>query len=162
MVGIKAAKTVRSFFPEHNPNFRFITLREPLKKDMIAFLVQDNKKESLRNPPPRVARVQVVIRDEHKSNLLKELLVDIDENKVISQQSLPGKHSHIETEYMQEVEKVCMTDPRVREGIKKLNLPSEAIVCVEPWTYATDGTNDMSERITMVRLALLGMNMHSG
>jgi primary-amine oxidase len=50
---------------------------------------------------------------------------------------------------MKQVETACLGDSRVQDEVKKLQLPDGATVIVEPWTYATDGMNDMSSRITM-------------
>ena len=46
-------------------------------------------------------------------------------------------------------EKACLTDPRVQEEIRLMDLPEDAVVCIEPWTYGTDGMNDMSKRISL-------------
>ncbi|KAK4200371.1 copper amine oxidase [Triangularia verruculosa] len=142
----QAAGLVRASFPGKRPNFRFITLREPPKKDMVAFLERQLQGSS----PSRTARVQVVIENSGPSpNALYELLVDLDQNVVVQKQHLEGKHSYIDSEYMQKVEKACLADERVQAEIKKLDLPEGSTVCVEPWAYATDGMNDMTGRISM-------------
>jgi primary-amine oxidase len=51
---------------------------------------------------------------------------------------------------MKEVEEACLRDPKVQAEIITLDLPEGASVIVEPWAYATDGSNDMSRRISMV------------
>lgn len=119
---------------------------------MIPFLDQEHRGQSPDARPTRAALVQVVIRDtKSAANNLIELLVDIDHASVLRKEHLVGKHSYIDSEYMQSVEKACISDPKVQEEIRKLNLPAEATVVVEAWAYATDGMNDMSERTTMVR-----------
>lgn len=111
---------------------------------MVAFLQGELPR------PPRCARVQVVASSQHNSNKLIEMIVDIEQKTVLRQDHLDGKHPHIDPAYMQAAEKACMADLKVQMEIKKLVLPSEATVCVESWTYATDGMNDMSQRTTMV------------
>jgi Cu2+-containing amine oxidase len=74
---------------------------------------------------------------------------------VIKKEYLVGKHPYIDSAYMQAAEKACRADPRIEAEIQKLKLPDGAQVVVEPWAYATDGMNDVSERTTMVRLAIL-------
>lgn len=125
-------------------NFRVITLREPPKAEMIRFLEENSAK------PTRCARVQVVIRNESGVNQLFELVIDLEQAVVTEKHQLDGKHSYIDAAYMQAVERVCMADKRIQKEIELLELPSEATVCVEPWAYATDGMNNMSERTTMV------------
>jgi primary-amine oxidase len=51
---------------------------------------------------------------------------------------------------MKAVEEACLADERVQAEIKTLNVPDGATVVVEPWAYATDGMNDMTDRVTMV------------
>lgn len=83
-------------------------------------------------------------------NEMVELLIDLDAASVVKKEHLVGKHPYIDSAYMQAVEKACRADPRVQAEIEKLKLPSGATVVIEPWAYATDGMNDMSERTTMV------------
>lgn len=121
------------------PLFRVITLSEPPKKEIIAFL------DGITPPPKRIAKVHAYIsKDFH------EILVDIEGRAVITDKVLNGRHSHVDTAYMKQVEMACLDDARVKAEIQALRLPGEATVIVEPWTYATDGMNDMSTRITMV------------
>lgn len=121
---------------------------------MIAFLDrQRNGFTAKVARPARQARVQVVASPAPKeAPQLFELIVDLDEQSVVKLENLKGKHSYIDSSYMGEVEKACLADERVRAEIRTLRLPPEAVVCVEAWAYATDGMNDMTERITMVRV----------
>jgi primary-amine oxidase len=85
---------------------------------------------------------------------LHELVVDVGEGTVVKSEYLEGKHSYIDADYMQRVEKACMADERVKSEIGRLKLPDGAVVVVEPWAYATDGMIDTSERTSMVSLSL--------
>lgn len=120
---------------------------------MVAFLdSQQNGTGSKTARPARQARIQVIASPTPKeANQLFELIVDLDEQSVVKLENLKGKHSYIDSSYMGEVEKACLADERVQAEIQTLELPPEAVVCVEAWAYATDGMNDMTERITMVR-----------
>jgi primary-amine oxidase len=51
---------------------------------------------------------------------------------------------------MQKSEIACLAHPKVRAEIKALDLPEDAVVCVESWTYAPDGIENMAQRIIMV------------
>jgi primary-amine oxidase len=55
---------------------------------------------------------------------------------------------------MKQVEQACLANKKVQDEIRSLDLPEGAVVVVEPWAYATDGMNDMTQRVTMVRLKL--------
>lgn len=96
-----------------------------------------------------MARVQVVLPVGSAVEFI-ELWVDLDDAAILRKEQLIGKHPYIDSDYMQTVEKLCMADPRVQEQIAHLQLPDGASVIVEAWAYATDGTNNMSQRTTMV------------
>lgn len=138
-------------FPGISLNFRFITLKEPLKHLLNPFLAAEHAHQPLEAiRPPREARVQVITPSDEGKPQLHELIVDIDKAEVVRKEYLEGKHSYIDTAYMQAVERACMADERVKNEIEKLKLPEGTTVVVEPWAYATDGMNDTSERTSMV------------
>jgi len=145
----RAAAIVRPHFGQQQDiNFRVITFQEPPKKTMLSFL----ETPSTQTRPARCARVDVVVEmtDDDEKFALFELLVDLDQGKVVAKLHHAGKHSYIDTEFMQRVEKACLADEGVREQIEGLGLPEGARVVVEPWAYATDGENDMRRRVSMV------------
>ncbi|KAJ5353108.1 copper amine oxidase [Penicillium brevicompactum] len=144
----KAAAIVRRDFPAQTPNFRVITLKEPAKDQMIPFLDDQNRGGNSSKRPARTARVQVVLPGDWAARFV-ELWVDLDRAVIIKKEHLVGKHPYIDSDYMQAVEKACIEDPRIQEQIALLELPAGATVIVEAWAYATDGLNDMSQRITM-------------
>ncbi|KAJ9130973.1 Amine oxidase [Pleurostoma richardsiae] len=144
-----AAAIVRPLFSDPNPIFRVITLQEPPKKEMIPFLEHEHRGEVPGSVPARCARVQLLVRSEGGVSQFFEIRVNLSQRTVTGEEHLEGKHSHVDPTYMKEVEAACLADERVQAGIRTLELPDGATVCVEPWTYATDGENDMSERITM-------------
>lgn len=76
------------------------------------------------------------------------------QGRVVEKRVVEGRHSYIDTEYMKEVERVCLGDVRVQEQVRGLGLPEGAEVVVEPWAYATDGVEDMAGRVTMVCVTL--------
>lgn len=118
---------------------------------MVPFLESQHRGEPVRARPARVARVQVSLPSgDAGSGKFMELLVDLDQDAVVRQQHLAGKHPYIDSSYMKAVEKACMEDQRIQAEIRKLDLPPSASVIVEAWAYATDGENDMSQRTTMV------------
>ncbi|KAJ6180086.1 hypothetical protein N7519_010547 [Penicillium mononematosum] len=145
----EATAIVRTHFPGQSPVFRFITLKEPAKLEMLPFLENEDRGLPLNTRPARISRVQVVLRSDKGQNQLIELLVDLDSKQVIKNEHLVGRHSYIDADYMRLVESACLADPKVQDEIKKLKLPADSTVIVEPWAYGTDGMNDMSERISM-------------
>ena len=79
-----------------------------------------------------------------------EVKYDVHSGRIFAQKDLSGIQSYTDPVEMGKIEAACLADPRVQEEIKSLDLPEDAVVCVEPWTYGTDGMNDMSKRIIMV------------
>ncbi|ROT35252.1 copper amine oxidase [Sodiomyces alkalinus F11] len=126
--------------------FRAITLAEPPKKDMVSFLDIERAGPGAQSPapPPRQARVQLF-----HGRVLHEAVVDLDRRVIVAKEALHGRHSYIDTGFMEKAAEACLADPRVQEEIESLNLPEGATVVVEPWAYATDGVKDMKDRWTM-------------
>ncbi|KAL7916814.1 copper amine oxidase [Trichoderma velutinum] len=145
----RVADIVRPAFAGQSLNFRVITLKEPPKAEMIDFLEREHRNEPERKRPSRCARVEALVKPQAGKHELHELFVNLDESKITGQKHLIGKHSYIDSAYMKEVEAACLADKQVQEEIRKLDLPPGSTAIVEPWAYATDGANDMSERITM-------------
>jgi primary-amine oxidase len=158
----RAAVIVRPHFGSREPNFRVITLQEPSKKEMIPFLDSEHAGRAADHVPMRCARVEVVVRLSDEENALFELLVDLDNDKIVAKQHHRGKHSYIDTTFMQQVEAACLANSEVQEQIRVLDLPEGSSVVVEPWAYATDGENDMSKRLSMVFISNLSCTYSSG
>ncbi|KAL3432221.1 copper amine oxidase [Aspergillus tetrazonus] len=145
----KVATVIRGQFPGQSPTFRFITLKEPAKQEMLPFLESEHRGIPAAKRPARVSRVQVVLRGNDGANQLRELLIDLDSTDVLKNDHLVGRHSYIDSDYMRLVESACLADQRVQDEIRKLKLPPSSTVIVEPWAYGTDGTYDGLERVTM-------------
>ncbi|KAF2649885.1 copper amine oxidase [Lophiostoma macrostomum CBS 122681] len=137
------ANVVRTSYASADPLFRVITLAEPPKAEMIKYLEREAAGD-VQRPPKRVAKIHAYI-----SNAFHELKVDVNSKSILSDVVLKGRHSHVDSAYMKQVEEACLRDDRVKGALESLVLPKGATVIVEPWTYATDGMNDMSSRITM-------------
>lgn len=135
-------------------NFRVITLKEPPKDVLIQYLEAEHREDEALSIPSRHARVEIIVRTSKGKNDLMDIIVDLGKSVIVSQKHLEGKHSYIDSTYMKEVEEACLADSKVQAQIKTLDLPEGATVIVEPWAYATDGSNDMSRRISMVRTTI--------
>jgi len=131
-----------------------VTLNEPAKSELVPYLEAENSSKPLPPPPARVALVQWYL-DTIAS--FWEGRIDLERKKVMEKENLVGKHSYTDGVEMQESELACLADPRVQAEIKAMELPEDAVVCVEPWTYGTDGANDMALRRIMVSLRKHGI-----
>lgn len=143
----QAAKVLKDHCPDKNVIFRAITLAEPSKKLMVPFL-QAEKSSQPRLPPPRVAFVQYYL--DHATHF-HQVEINLKTHEIFGKQALIDKHSYTDAIEMQKSEVACLANSKVQAEIKALDLPEEAVVCVESWTYAPDGIEDMTQRIIMVR-----------
>ncbi|KAJ3961376.1 hypothetical protein N0V92_001945 [Colletotrichum tropicale] len=139
-----AADIIRRSVQNEQVFFRAISLAEPPKKEMTAFLDGQQAGDKALAHPVRRARVQAYI-----GKTLHEVMVDLNAATIMSKASLPGKHSFIDTEFMAQVAAACLADSGIQQEIETLKLPEGATVVVEPWAYATDGMKDMKDRWTM-------------
>ncbi|KAL2410489.1 Copper amine oxidase 1 [Exophiala dermatitidis] len=144
----RTAHHVRAAFPDREAYFRVITLLEPPKAEMINFLEVESTNGFPKSRPARVAVVQVFLGPRDSEHFF-QLDVDVVSGKIIKREQLSGCHPHVDANDMQKIEQACLNDPEVRAAIEEMQLPEEAVIKIEPWTYATDGTNDMSQKITM-------------
>lgn len=151
-------------FPGQILDFRAISLQEPPKQEMLAFL---DAQADAAKVPARVARVQLIVKPDTTANTnsssngdnngdklprykLYELHVDLVSAAVVTSMHMKGRHSFIDGRYMRAAEKACSEDARVQAEIVKLEMPAGSTVVIEPWAYGTDGLNDMADRTTMV------------
>ncbi|KAI1615054.1 hypothetical protein EDD36DRAFT_432033 [Exophiala viscosa] len=116
---------------------------------MIRFLEDEHHGAQSLSAPARVAMVQVFLgpRD---SDHFYQLKVDVSSGKILEERQLKGCHPHVDATDMRKAEQECLKDPEVQAAIKSMHLPEGATINIEPWTYGTDGMNDMSQKITMV------------
>jgi primary-amine oxidase len=145
----QAVRILKDAYPNHELAFRVVTLAEPPKALMVPFLEAEHTGRTVK-PPPRTARVQFY-RD--VATDFREALIELSTGKIVDEQTLLGKHSYVDSTEMQAAEQACLAAPEVKEAIRMLKLPDNATVCIEPWTYGTDGLNDMTERIIMVGIS---------
>ncbi|EXJ55847.1 primary-amine oxidase [Cladophialophora yegresii CBS 114405] len=143
------AQHVRKAFPDSEAYFRVITLAEPPKEEMMVFLDAEHEGQPVGKRPARLATVQVFFGAKRDSEHFYELKVNVDSGEIVHKEQLAGRHPHVDGNDMVKTETACLNDPRVQAAIKDMQLPDGAVVKIEPWTYATDGMNDMSQKITM-------------
>ena len=117
---------------------------------MIPYLeAEDVVSAPLPPPPSRCALVQFYL---NSIESFWEAKVNLDTQTMFNRENLVGRHSYTDAVEMQETETACLADPRVQAEIKAMDLPEDAVVCIEPWTYAPDGMEDMMKRRIMVCL----------
>ena len=124
-----------------------ITLLEPPKALLQPFLQAEHAGVGT-SLPSRTALVQYYLGGPDR---FCEVHVELETGRVSNHKDLVGKQSYTDAVEMQESETACLADERVQKELKSLDLPEGSVVCIEPWTYGTDGMHDMNRRIIMVR-----------
>ncbi|KAL1991663.1 hypothetical protein VTN49DRAFT_4971 [Thermomyces lanuginosus] len=125
-----AAALVRE---KHAPvNFNGITLREPRKAQMLAWLADPENAPR----PPREADIVCIA----PGGKVFEGIVDLDRKELVSWKHIEGVQPIITMEDLQEVEHVVRKDPRVIEQCGILGIPPEDMdkVYCDPWTIGYD------------------------
>ncbi|KAG0651216.1 Copper amine oxidase 1 [Hyphodiscus hymeniophilus] len=140
------SKIVKDEYVDQNVILRVVTLSEPAKTGIMPYLEAENASMPLPRPPPRCALVQYYL---DSINNFWEAQVGIDAGKILNREHLAGRHSYTDAVEMQRAEVACLADPRIQAELKAMELPEDAVVCVEPWTYAPDGMEDMTKRFVM-------------
>ncbi|OCT50369.1 Copper amine oxidase 1 [Cladophialophora carrionii] len=149
------AELVRSVWPTSvDLRFKVITLDEPAKKSMIPYLDAEHAGGALPSIP-RKAFVSYYIRN---TDRFHEAVVNLSSHSVESNVRLgPNMHGNGDYDEILQVEKNALEDEKVKEAIKKLQLPEGAAVCADPWIYGSDGVND-DERMYQVFLYMRDPN----
>ncbi|ODH49483.1 hypothetical protein GX48_04425 [Paracoccidioides brasiliensis] len=82
----------------------------------------------------------------------REVRVDLASGERLDESKLIGKRLYIDGTLINACEKACLADRGEQDVINRLELPENAAVVVEAWTYGTDSMRDMSKRLVMVRV----------
>jgi len=129
---VNAGTLLRKSWPAGTDlQFRVITLREPVKKEMIRFLDAEAKDETVSTLPARKAFCLYYIR---RTSQLHEAVVDLSEQKVEYNVRLgPNVHANIDGPTIIGIEQTALEDEAVKAEIKKLELPEGSVVVCDPW-----------------------------
>lgn len=139
-----AAAIIRSAYPPGSPiRFKAITLDEPSKALVLPYL--DAEHEGLKLPAvPRTAYVLYVMVNTHKTF---EAIVDITTGKLVSNAQIPEDcHAAADAAELYEIEEIALSSPEVKKELERLNLPPDAKVVCDPWTYGSDGYDDLTRK----------------
>ncbi|KAA8913640.1 copper amine oxidase [Sphaerosporella brunnea] len=128
------AAILRAKFPLKNFHFKAITLREPLKAALLAWL------EGTGPTPPREAYVCYYIRG---TPHFFESVIDIAGGALLSDEQIKaGYHGPADGPEIEAAEKAALADAGVQAALEKLCLPEGSVVVADPWIYGSDGVTD--------------------
>lgn len=112
--------------------FNTVTLHEPLKADMVAWLADQNNAKK----PTRIADIVATT----KSGRVYDMLVDVEQGVIVKREALEGVQPTIIFEEMINVEHTLRKDPKVIEQCGIIGIPPEDMhkVYCDPWTITFD------------------------
>ncbi|CAM1508166.1 Fc.00g050140.m01.CDS01 [Cosmosporella sp. VM-42] len=115
-----------------NVNFHVVSLQEPRKKEMTAWLADPNGSPR----PKRVADVVVIAA----AGKVWEGLVDLSAPKITKWEPVHGQQPIITIEELQAVEQACRDDPKVIEQCEISGISKDEMhkVYCDPWTIGYD------------------------
>ncbi|KAF2268535.1 hypothetical protein CC78DRAFT_529976 [Lojkania enalia] len=135
-----AASVIKASWPAHTDlHFKVVTLEEPPKTEVLAYLDAEHNKQ----PLPTISRKAFVNYYIRNTNKFHEALVDLSSGRV-ERNVLLGKcvHANGDGDEIVAIEKAALEDEGVKAEIAKLQLPEGTVVISDPWIYGSDGVND--------------------
>ena len=109
-------------------NFNAVTLYEPRKAEMMAWLEDPQKVPR----PTRAADIVAIV----PGGKVYDGVVDLDEKKIVRWEHTPGVQPLITMEDLQEVESIVRKDPKVIEQCAIIGIPKEdmdKVYCDRKW-----------------------------
>jgi primary-amine oxidase len=140
----KASEVLHNSYPADSPiHFKAVTLDEPPKAFVIPYL----EAEHAGRPLPIVPRTAYVLYNLLNTHKTFEAIVDLTTGKLVSNAQIPEDcHAAADPTELFEIEEIALKAPEVQRELERLNLPKDAIVACDPWTYGTDGDDDQTRK----------------
>jgi primary-amine oxidase len=140
---IQTASLIRKDKGETDFIFNTITLREPPKDVMMAYLDWDKTASK----PESIEREAFVIIIERPSGHVHEAIVSLTQNKIKSWMNIKGVQPILTLDEMGEVEAMVIKHPLVAAECAELGITDMSMVYCDPWAIGKHGTIGGERRI---------------
>ena len=139
-----ASAVIRASYPPGSPlHFKAVSLEEPPKSLFVPYL----EAEHGGRPRPFISRIAYVLYVTLNTSKTWEALVDLSTRKLIGNVQIPHDcHAAADAQELFEIEKIALVAPEVKKELERLKLPANAVVACDPWTYGSDGDDDMTRK----------------
>lgn len=140
-----AVSLIRKVFNTVNIRFQQIDLQEPRKEELSVYLDAERAGRVPEHVPSRVARCYIWKYTDNASAPVDfhRVLVDMTYGKVTDNKLMEhGIQAPIHGEEMIGMETICLQHPAVLREIERLKIPSGYKVCLDPWMYGTETSNN--------------------
>ncbi|KAJ2895710.1 Copper amine oxidase 1 [Zalerion maritima] len=132
---VKILKASQS--PAASFQFKMVTLHEPAKTEVLAFLAASD------DTRPEIDRRAYMTYYLRGTSIFFEVVVNITQGKVDRHDRLgPNLHGAADVAEMEAAEKAVLSEPSVRAALKDIGLPEDAPLVGEPFPYGADGVDD--------------------
>ncbi|OQD64631.1 hypothetical protein PENPOL_c007G05499 [Penicillium polonicum] len=123
-------------FPNVPLRYKRVDIQEPIKKEVIPYIEAERLSKPL---PEKPSRLLYALFHRLDDGSFYKALFNADKKTIIYAKQLP-KHVQgpIDLDEMEEIEKLCLEHPAVKDEIAKMKLPPGVTVCTKPWMYGTD------------------------
>ncbi|OQE02644.1 hypothetical protein PENSOL_c002G07687 [Penicillium solitum] len=123
-------------FPNVPLRYKRVDIQEPIKKEVVPYIEAERLSKPL---PEKPSRLLYALFHRLDDGSFYKALFNADKKTIIYAKQLP-KHvqGQIDLDEMEEIEKLCLENPAVKDEIAKMKLPPGVTVCTEPWMYGTD------------------------
>lgn len=125
---------------EHELHFKTITIIEPPKQKLRAFLISE-REGGLKSSLPRRASALYYLRGTAKLFLAQ---VNLDASVVEAVKKLdPQFHGQGDIDELIELRDACLKHPEVLKEVKKFELPEDLELVCDPWPYGRDSEDNL-------------------
>ncbi|KAK6341352.1 hypothetical protein TWF696_008430 [Orbilia brochopaga] len=143
--------------------FRYVTLVEPPKTVMTAYLDDELAGRTPAGRPDRVAEALYSIFDHETgwSYKVYEAIVNLTNNQVVEETPLPeGVAEALSFKSMADAQAILVESKEFKDAVAKLGLPENVVVEIDPWMYGVDQPKFGPNRLSFLCYARHPSNNH--
>ena len=157
-----AAAIVKNAHQGRRMQFRYVSMVEPPKEQMVQYLEKEAAGEKPESPA-RIAELRFALFEGESGWAYKvyESQVDLGTKNVLFTEPIPDDvHESLSFQVMKDALAILLEDPLFKDAIAKLNLPKNCVVEIDPWMYGCDTTEPRPFRLPFLCYARHWSNNH--
>ncbi|KAF3915337.1 hypothetical protein AA313_de0204930 [Arthrobotrys entomopaga] len=142
--------------------FRYVTLVEPPKKTMMAYLDEELAGRTPAQKPERIAEALYSIFDHETgwSYKVYEAIVNLDTNSVREVPLPEGVSEALSFKTMGDAQAILVESKEFKDAVAKLGLPDNIMIEIDPWMYGVDMPKFGPNRLSFLCYARHPSNNH--
>ncbi|EPS38160.1 hypothetical protein H072_8063 [Dactylellina haptotyla CBS 200.50] len=143
--------------------FRYVTLIEPPKSTMTAYLDEELAGRTPAQQPDRIAEASYSIFDNETgwSYKIYESIVNLTTKQVVKEVHLPeGVSEALSFKTMADAQEILVESKEFKDAIAKLGLPENIVIEIDPWMYGVDLPKFGPNRLSFLCYARHPSNNH--